>query len=128
MNFDSNLEKMVNIMKINVKNVNDIPDCLSSLEIYQKMPHTEPVASVVPCEANSQLPNIFLRTKRMPEVSKFIKDNSKPTNTFLNWNKNIDEILEIIQNHEVFSEEEFVEEEAEEIDMQALEKLIRNRI
>ncbi|KAM0686596.1 hypothetical protein COBT_002177, partial [Conglomerata obtusa] len=113
MDIETKLEKMLNILDSNDLTKQKIHDCIAALEAYHDIKEKDRDVAFYPLEENLQLPNVFLRTKKNPEVEKFIRENQKPIGNFIKWNKNLDALLNKIETSEIVDEVE--EDEVEDV-------------
>lgn len=97
----------------------NLMESLSSIEYNLHQP-IKVSKSVVPLEANFQFPEMFLKTLNSFEVEKiFGKSDHKD-----NWNVNLNEMIDFLDNIEFSGE---VENEPLEYDEKTLQTLIKNR-
>lgn len=120
MNIEDKLEKIINIMQID--DIEQIPEVIKTLETYYNLPLSDSLSAFVPTEANFQLPNVFLRTKKLPECEKFILKNhsSKLSLKF-------EEIIKFLEGVEIESEYFSSKGESVECDMNFMRKCIEKR-
>lgn len=67
---------------------------LSSIEYLLQTSSTEPNKALVPQEPNFQLPNVFLKTKKLFKAENLFTDKS----LIGNWNEQFDRIIKFIDN------------------------------
>ncbi|KAM0677070.1 hypothetical protein BDAP_002024 [Binucleata daphniae] len=124
MNLQSNLEKMLAIMKTNPQTKKKVNDCFDALEKYQNIKETEFDMSLVPQEDNLQLPNVFLRTKKIQECEKFILENRKSKDKYTIWNKSLEIVLKNIEKAEVSERSETMDEDTAKSDIEYINDCI----
>lgn len=120
MNIESKLEKLINIMQ--TENIDRIPEILKTLETYYNTPVTDVLCAIVPKQANFQLPNIFLRTKMMPECEKFLSKHNGNASKI-----KFMEIMKILEGVEIESEDFSSAGDLNECDMEFVRKCIDER-
>ncbi|EJW03898.1 hypothetical protein EDEG_01808 [Edhazardia aedis USNM 41457] len=122
MNISLQLEKMIDALNISPDEIDTFLTSISSLKLIMQQKHTGITSFVVPQQANFQLPDIFLRTKQIPECEKFMRENSKKI-SIKEWNENIDNSLNIIAEYEL-EQEEFDDEDISPFD----DEFVKNNI
>ncbi|KAM0676368.1 hypothetical protein GVAV_000333 [Gurleya vavrai] len=126
MNIEHKIDQMLTIINNTPNNNEKMLECFTAIEPYQDTIITDKECSLIPKEDNLQLPNIFLRTKMMPEAEKFINSNKVLKENCKIWNRNLQIILECLEGSEIVDEEE-IEENSDEIkcDEEAIEEFVK---
>lgn len=118
MNFSQKHERLAKI--ISYTTPENFLESLSAIEYSLLLPSSEEVMSLVPNEANFQLPNIFLKTRNNFEVEKLF-GKSRPDD---NWNSKIDKLIGLIDQIELKQDHP---SENGDFDEKTLEVLIKHR-
>lgn len=110
MNIQHKYKKIIASLKIPYEQLFTFPNRLLSLESCLASSYAPEHSVVLPKQPNLQLPNIFLRTRKLESVDDFLKENESAALNE-NWNDIIDSWLVKISNFELL-EPEFGNNEA----------------
>jgi hypothetical protein len=130
MDIESKYEKMENILNIKFHELFEFPEKVSALDLYTQMNEIDKIVAFVPAEANFQIPNVFLRTKKVPECEQFLKGNSTSLDDrdlLVSWNTKIDECLNILETFEISEWSAGPENEIVKFDEKNVEKMLKDR-
>lgn len=95
-------------------------ESLSSIEYGLQSFSPEPQESIVPLEANFQIPNVFLKTKKSFKVEKLFLEKELGGE----WNQQLDRAIEFFDSIELGTPET---NEAHSFDVKLLERLLEWR-
>lgn len=124
MDSEKKVKKIMAYLNIPYEQIDQLPDKISILETCLNTESKES-SFLLPTETNSQLPEIFLRTKLLDESNTFIDGNF--TEVTENWNKNIDKMISKWESFEFIENIDEEELPQKEIDMDLLKKMIQLR-
>lgn len=120
MNIETKLEKIINIMQ--TEDMDHIPEILNTLSTYFDTQPTDIAYSIIPMEANFQLSNTFLRTKKLPEVEKFLIKYNDITSNY-----KFESLIKILENFKYHSEDTITSFENNECDKEFVKNNIQER-
>lgn len=118
MSLRSKHEKIAKILSFT--SLENFIENLSSIEYTLQSLTQEPQESIVPLEANFQIPNVFLKTKKSFKVEKLFLEKELSGE----WNDQLDKAIEFFSGIELDIPET---DEAHKLDERLLERLLRWR-
>jgi len=118
MNFQAKHSKI--LKGISSASLENFLECVSSVEYTLQTCNPDLQKAIVPLEANFQIPNILLKTKKCFKVENLFAEK----NLSADWNDRLDYAICFIDNIELECEEE---SQDLELDIKLLENLIRWR-
>ncbi|KAK1348705.1 DUF5100 domain-containing protein [Hamiltosporidium tvaerminnensis] len=124
MNIENIYSKLIGILNIKHEQHNEICDILTATDTYTQTKISNVEKFLCPTEANFQLPNVFLRTKKIAECEQLVGDRTHVD--IEKWNECLNELEKICEFE--FEEPEFIESSENDLyDEEFIERNIKQR-
>ncbi|KAF7682946.1 hypothetical protein TCON_1841 [Astathelohania contejeani] len=126
MDLKNKLEKMEKILNFHFVDTPNFLDRLNALNTYLVSDLNDHTEALAPNEPNFQLPNVFLRTKKVAEFGK-INQKLRHIEDAEGWNEIVDKYIKRFEDFEFYEPEFSDEKNDEELGSDMVNELIKIR-